>query len=737
MRLKLRINRKSIFYQYILSYIVVFLMPFTVLGGILMFTSISRVSSETEAASQRQLEQTAQQLDNRLNELRTTAASVAYDNRLSRTNIESDRAGDAAYNLSRYKAGSTFIDELVVYYQGEDYVLTTKGRVSMEVFLRGHYDVQSLHGRPFMDFLNDSASYPVSTNDFAITDQGSLERVLFFNYPLPPGTRAIGAVVCVVRERDLASLLGQEQQEGAMLLFDYNGDRILGGLPQEEEGLYPQILQADNDARLRYAGRDYHVACATSSVFGWRLVRLDDYRAFTHTVSSLRNSLLVLLLLIQVCGVLLVVFQARRSAAPIHGILSKIGSKRAADDASEIDLINAAIEEAVEENESLKSQLDLQYNIVKDQMLLKLLYGKVDQEERTSLETTLGKDIKDPGYFVALFSFGRSDADNKTRMREEFLQSISVYNDGVNMFSIELLRDNAIAYIAVVDNKGYVREMQEEIARRMERLAVRLRLSGTIGVGQVYRDVNDINKSFVDATTATEYRLASGGVQVVFFDDIVDRQDEFAPVALKEKMLLKQSVKQGNAENAEEILGHILADIREKEPSLMIARLSCMELVNEVMEVVRELGMELPGDVLGSLLLFENLDSFDQSFRQLVHMVADYAVKMRSSQNDILVSDILQYIRDNMASCNISLKEVADRFGLSTTYLSRLIKQNIGYTFTDYLVELRLDEAKRLLRETELPVKDIVSRVGYIDLASFTRKFKLSEGKTPGQYRRD
>ena len=82
-----------------------------------------------------------------------------------------------------------------------------------------------------------------------------------------------------------------------------------------------------------------------------------------------------------------------------------------------------------------------------------------------------------------------------------------------------------------------------------------------------------------------------------------------------------------------------------------------------------------------------------------------------------------------------SLEQVADSFSLSQSYLSRFYKQETGYTFTQYITLLRLDKAKRLLIETSLPLKDIVVQVGYIDTASFVRKFKACEGVTPGQWR--
>ncbi|MCI5564829.1 MAG: AraC family transcriptional regulator [Clostridiales bacterium] len=67
--------------------------------------------------------------------------------------------------------------------------------------------------------------------------------------------------------------------------------------------------------------------------------------------------------------------------------------------------------------------------------------------------------------------------------------------------------------------------------------------------------------------------------------------------------------------------------------------------------------------------------------------------------------------------------------------MSRFYKQETGYTFTQYVTLLRLNRAKRLLTESNLSIREIVEQIGYIDTASFVRKFKACEGITPGQWR--
>ena len=95
------------------------------------------------------------------------------------------------------------------------------------------------------------------------------------------------------------------------------------------------------------------------------------------------------------------------------------------------------------------------------------------------------------------------------------------------------------------------------------------------------------------------------------------------------------------------------------------------------------------------------------------------------------------FIEANYADSNLSADLVARHIGMNKAYLSRLFKSRTGMSYIDYLTRFRMEKACRLLRETELPMKEIVQMVGYIDDSSFRKKFKAIYGIRVCDYRRD
>ncbi|MEF3305865.1 helix-turn-helix domain-containing protein [Paenibacillus sp. GYB003] len=110
--------------------------------------------------------------------------------------------------------------------------------------------------------------------------------------------------------------------------------------------------------------------------------------------------------------------------------------------------------------------------------------------------------------------------------------------------------------------------------------------------------------------------------------------------------------------------------------------------------------------------------------------------KCSGLSSEELTNEVVRYIHSHYRSSNISLKELAHRLGMSASCLSRAIKERTGFTFTDLVLRLRIEEMKRELRNSDKTVRDIVLDSGYLGVSNLIAKFKRMEGVTPGQYRK-
>lgn len=100
----------------------------------------------------------------------------------------------------------------------------------------------------------------------------------------------------------------------------------------------------------------------------------------------------------------------------------------------------------------------------------------------------------------------------------------------------------------------------------------------------------------------------------------------------------------------------------------------------------------------------------------------------------VLVSMVEDYIKSNYRK-EITMQDAARAINYSEPYFCKMFKQQFGLNFTAYLKEFRVEEAKKLLRQPDVNVKEIGKRVGYPDSNYFARVFRGITGDSPTEYR--
>ncbi|WP_010236500.1 response regulator transcription factor [Clostridium arbusti] len=110
-------------------------------------------------------------------------------------------------------------------------------------------------------------------------------------------------------------------------------------------------------------------------------------------------------------------------------------------------------------------------------------------------------------------------------------------------------------------------------------------------------------------------------------------------------------------------------------------------------------------------------------------------VRIGSGTNKVL-EPALKYIEENYRE-EISLEKIAHITNLSVYYFSRLFKKQMGISFITYISRYKMDKAKELLENTDIPIVNIAAELGYYECGYFTKVFKKITGTTPSKYRND
>ncbi|MCK1992154.1 response regulator [Peribacillus muralis] len=104
---------------------------------------------------------------------------------------------------------------------------------------------------------------------------------------------------------------------------------------------------------------------------------------------------------------------------------------------------------------------------------------------------------------------------------------------------------------------------------------------------------------------------------------------------------------------------------------------------------------------------------------------------------DMTIKKICYYIKREYTRPEFSIVELAEKFHFNPSYLSTLFKENIGESFSDYVINIRLEKAKELLKQPFLKNYEVAYSVGYRNEKAFARAFKRKYGATPQEYRKN
>lgn len=162
-----------------------------------------------------------------------------------------------------------------------------------------------------------------------------------------------------------------------------------------------------------------------------------------------------------------------------------------------------------------------------------------------------------------------------------------------------------------------------------------------------------------------------------------------------------------------------------------VGRVECMKELNGYIDEMLEAHQLSYADELkrnGLLMMFFSV------------MIEEYRNKLPGTgmlhpyPGAVYVKHAMEYISSNYNK-RIKITELADYIGVNRSYLTSSFKKNVGCSPQQYLVNLRMEKAKSMLKKTDMQIKAIADAVGYSDQLAFSRIFKQCFGMSPRAYR--
>lgn len=231
----------------------------------------------------------------------------------------------------------------------------------------------------------------------------------------------------------------------------------------------------------------------------------------------------------------------------------------------------------------------------------------------------------------------------------------------------------------------------------------------------------------------------SAAFMQLMYDYTVTEQQDAYPIENEHR--LQEYISAGRKADAQKLLNELLAQLYASTGNdLDKIRPRIRELLVLMNRAAIDGGADAD-EIFSLCVRYENeldtLDSIENLNRWLgmiLHQFIGYVFDFNAIKHQNIVFKATAYMKEHIAE-RLTLDQVAAQVFLSKSYFCRILKSELGCTFTEYVNHLRVERGKTLLRSTRKSVAEIALEVGFGDQSYFTRIFKRQTGCSPGRFR--
>lgn len=254
------------------------------------------------------------------------------------------------------------------------------------------------------------------------------------------------------------------------------------------------------------------------------------------------------------------------------------------------------------------------------------------------------------------------------------------------------------------------------------------------GIGNVYTGFEGLRQSYQEAVLAVKDPTVPASVH--HYGDLPFSAKTFAYSLEKEKQLVEK-VRLGKVDESLSIFHQMLDEAAQaSQADIRYLRRFLLESVIVVSRIAFEYHFHIEEFSQFSVDELESLNQVKQTGEFWIRKITKLIHEERQRKTGNVLEQVKLYLRQHFAK-DITLEDVAESHGISPYYLSKLFSQQFGITFIDFLTDLRVEESKRLLMDTQKSLKEIAYDVGYANSNYFCRVFKKKSGWTPSEFRKD
>lgn len=293
---------------------------------------------------------------------------------------------------------------------------------------------------------------------------------------------------------------------------------------------------------------------------------------------------------------------------------------------------------------------------------------------------------------------------------------------------------------AEIDRETFLDKALDMGERLAQTLKQYFNIRVSVGISNPYRGYPELALAYFEACRAAQQCYYLGMHTAALFAEMPKQNEDRGEIDISEqKNILPKAIELHDLEMIGAVFETMLTMVNDPSVSKEQAYDLCFQiayLINGAVGLNETQIKEILGQDQSVYKSIHALNTQSEIINWIIGLeqsICRLITQKDEQKNHRLIARTKKYILDHFAD-GISLDQVAEAINISPGYLSTIFRQYTGICFIDYLTGIKIDEAKRLLRESDNKIYEIAEILGYQNAYYFSKVFKKITGMTPSEF---
>ncbi|QUI22246.1 AraC family transcriptional regulator [Vallitalea pronyensis] len=757
-------KKKSGFLTSFLSYYIIILCIPLLVGIGLNFYSNQVIQDEVIKANKVVIKQLQLSIDQRIHNIREFTMQLETDeslygiihtkNELSTLNRYTLK--HVISNFSAYNLSNGFIEDFFVYCYLNKTIIGPYGYTNTTGMRdKAFYDVAWYFPKWYTIIHQEHRSelYPIF-----LENTHKLESIVYLQ-SLPSSIYSEPNAIAVIKLNNeyfdelMASTLEISEGNATFAIIDKNNHILYA---YGDEGILNAIEAYDlgtmEDGFLSiHDKRDYYAYMAASNNSHWRYLTITPTSVFNKRVKGVQMIAFFSLVLILILSILAIVYVKRRRYDPLASTIDLLRSDNQTphhDDAFKF--LQEKVEQTLNDKSSMEETMLMNRDYLRNYFLIRMLNQPIDDEGSfMKIMDYYGIDLLRDYTNVVIFYLNSYD-DQSLQENTAFLGFLEdIKNTFYAVFKEE--SSNAALYPVYLNNMvvcmiNYTKKIHHDhgIVRWLNGFKEEMNKADvSVAMSQPKTTLHELNDAYDEALQALEHQLVYGKSGVGQYKSVMGYRKKITHIKYYQYennfiMLLDS----GEFQKAKNVINNLFSLVLNQETMPMNSvKCRMFGIINILMNTVEKYNLDAQlialDELYDKLIGFYSIEDLRTGIIKTLDTIKEHVKSDHKHGDGNMIKMVKHHIHQHYMDTNLSVSQLACKFKVDMSILSKKFKKDCGINLSDYIHLERLKIAKPMIIETNDTIKTIAIKCGYLNSDVFIRVFKRYEGITPGKFRQN